>query len=169
MISAGITMLRINPLIKLALPFIVGIAVGWYCNIALLHICSLLLLSTITLLLSFFNVAPQWKTLFGVGVVGAMLSLGMLAEFFQKEEKSLSWNGEKGKYTARLIETPLWRGTSVKVLAELSLADAEAVADDPVHCAQNGKARHHRNDDLICRHEINSFSAVNCCLQYFLL
>lgn len=121
-------MLRTNPLIKLALPFIVGIAVGWYCNIALLHICSLLLLSTITLLLSFFNVAPQWKTLFGVGVVGAMLSLGMLAEFFQKEEKSLSWNEEKGKYTARLIETPLRRGTSVKVLAELSLADAEAVS-----------------------------------------
>ena len=116
-------MLRSNPLVRIALPFVGGIALGWCCNIALLHVYALLALSVVVLSLSFLGVTPRWKALFGVGAVGTMLSLGLLAEHLQSEGKSLSWDGGKHHYTARLVEVPLMRGTNVKVLAELSAAD----------------------------------------------
>ena len=116
-------MLRSNPLIKLVLPFVLGIAFGWYCNISLLHISVLFALSFVTLLLSFLNLAPKWKILFGVGVIGVMLSLGLFSEHCQQKEKAAVWSREKIEYSARLVEVPLMRGTNVRVLAEVEAAD----------------------------------------------
>ncbi len=117
-------MLKSNPLIKLVLPFVFGIAFGWYCNISLLHISVLFVLFAVTLLLSFLNLAPKWKTLFGIGTFGVMFSLGLFSEYCQHKEKSVLWSCEKIKYSARLIEVPLMRGTNVRVLAELEVADS---------------------------------------------
>lgn len=121
-------MLRSNPLTKLVLPFVLGIAIGWYCNISLLHISLLFALSFVTLLLSFLNLAPKWKTLFGVGVVGVMLSLGLFSEHFQQKEKSAVWSREKKVYSARLVEVPLMRGTNVRVLAEVEVTDSSLLS-----------------------------------------
>ena len=117
------SMLKSTPLLKIALPFVGGIALGWYCNISLLYICCSLALSFVLLLLSFFNIAPKWKLLFGVGVVGVMFSLGLLTECLQSNEKEQQWGADKCEYRARIVEVPLMRGTNIKVLAELSLPD----------------------------------------------
>ena len=123
--SAGIReIFDSNPLVRLVVPFAGGIAFGWCCNVEMLHICSFLALFAATLLLSFFDLAPKWKPLFGVGAFGVMLSLGLLSEHLQHDGKAVSWGGGKREYTARLVETPLMRGTNVKVLAELSSPDS---------------------------------------------
>lgn len=106
-----------NPLLRLAIPLILGIAVGWVCNIGLLHILFLLVLALATLLSGLMRSAPKW--LFGLGAIFFMFSVGILVENRQADGKAPLWNQKKGFYTASLVEMPVVRGTSVKVLANL--------------------------------------------------
>ncbi len=112
---------------RLAIPLIAGIAIGWMCNIMLLHILSVFALSLVMLSLGMMQFAPKW--LFGVGVTVFMLSVGMFVESRQSVEKEPQWSEMKCEYTAYLMEMPALRGTNVKVLAEL-LSGKDSVADN---------------------------------------
>ena len=112
---------------RLAIPLIAGIAIGWMCNIMLLHILSVFALSLVMLSLGMMQFAPKW--LFGVGVTVFMLSVGMFVESRQSVEKEPQWSEKKCEYTACLMEMPALRGTNVKVLAEL-FSGKDSVADN---------------------------------------
>lgn len=112
---------------RLAIPLIAGIAIGWMCNIMLLHILSVFALSLVMLLLGMMQFAPKW--LFGVGVTVFMLSVGMFVESRQSVGKEPQWSENKCEYTACLMEMPALRGTNVKVLAEL-FSGKDSVADN---------------------------------------
>ena len=94
-----------------------GIATGWMCNVDTLYIFSVFMASVI--LLGYGMVATASKWTFGVGAMLMMFSLGLYAENEQALEKALQWKGEKGEYTATLVEMPAVRGTNVKVLASV--------------------------------------------------
>ena len=108
---------------RLAIPLIAGIAVGWVCNIDILCILLVFIPSVLMLLLGIMRFAPKW--LFGVGAMVLMFAFGLLAESRQASEKSLQWSGGKNRYTAHLVEMPVVRGSNVKVLAEV-VADSVA-------------------------------------------
>ncbi len=111
-----------NPLLKLLVPLVAGIAVGWMCNIGLLHIVPLLAVAAVALLVGLLHFSPRW--LFGAGAVGLMFAAGAFVELRQCEEKDVQWSSVKSNYKARLLEVPDVRGTSVRVLADVCLADS---------------------------------------------
>lgn len=84
-----------------------------------MHIVALFALSVVAMAVGMLKSVP--RTLFGVAAMVAMLSLGAFAEHCQSKAKEPVWNSEKLLYRARLLEVPQMRGTSVKVLAEVSL------------------------------------------------
>lgn len=92
---------------------------GWQCNLDAMHIVALFALSVVAMAVGMLKSVP--RTLFGVAAMVAMLSLGAFAEHCQSKAKEPVWNSEKQLYRARLLEVPQMRGTSVKVLAEVSL------------------------------------------------
>lgn len=104
---------------RLVLPFMAGIVVGWQCNLDAMHIVALFALSVVAMAVGMLKSVP--RILFGVAAMVAMLSLGAFAEYCQSKAKEPVWNSEKQLYRARLLEVPQKRGTSVKVLAEVSL------------------------------------------------
>lgn len=110
-----------NPLLRLAIPLMVGIVIGWHCGIDMLHVCLLALFSLSAMLLGMFSFAPKW--LFGVGASLIMLSLGIYVEESKEHEMSMQWSAEKHSYSAQLLEEPVVRGSTVKALAFLSLND----------------------------------------------
>lgn len=116
-----------NPLLRLAIPLMAGIVVGWVCNINILYILSVFMPSVLLLSLGMMRFAPKW--MFGVGAMLLMFAVGFVAENRQACEKAPQWNGEKNSYTAHLVEMPAVRGTNVKVLAEL-VSNSDTVAAD---------------------------------------
>lgn len=92
---------------------------GWQCNLDAMHIVALFALSVVAMAVGMLKSVP--RNLFGVAAMVAMLSLGAFAEHCQSKAKEPVWNSEKQLYRARLLEVPQMRGTSVKVLAEVSL------------------------------------------------
>lgn len=106
-----------NPLLKLAIPLMAGIVIGWVCDISLLHILTVFIPSLLMLSIGMIRFAPKW--LFGVGAMVFMLSVGLFVENEQAQRKAPQWGGKKDFYTASLVEMPTVRGTNVKVLAEL--------------------------------------------------
>lgn len=116
-----------NPLLRLAIPLIAGIAVGWVCNISLLCILLVFIPSVLMLLLGIMRFAPKW--LFGIGAMMLMFALGLFVENRQASEKTFQWSSEKKSYTAHLVEMPVVRGTNVKVLAEV-VADSLTQGSD---------------------------------------
>ena len=63
-------LLKQNPLLRLVLPFVVGIAVEWNCHVELQHMILVVAVSLSALLLGFFRFSPKW--LFGLGAVTFM-------------------------------------------------------------------------------------------------
>ncbi len=117
-------LLNRNPLLRLVLPFVLGIAAGHCCGVGLLYIILLLALSVPAVVLGFFRFAPRW--LFGLGAVALMFASGVFVEHSQSERMTPQWSAAKQVYKACLLETPALRGTNVKVLASVALAgDAE--------------------------------------------
>lgn len=84
-----------------------------------MHIVALFALSVVAMAVGMLKSVP--RNLFGVAAMVAMLSLGAFAEHCQSKAKEPVWNSKKQLYRARLLEVPQMRGTSVKVLAEVSL------------------------------------------------
>lgn len=125
--------LKKNPLFRLAVPLVVGIVIGWHCGVGTLHIFLLAAVSSVIMLFGMLASAPRW--LFGVGASLLMLSMGVFVEERREQEMSLQWSAGKLDYRAQLLEEPVVKGSTVKVLAELSLCDSLARPD----CRSNGK------------------------------
>ena len=110
-----------NPLLKLAIPLMAGIIVGWVSGAGAVYALALSAMSLVAVLLGSMRLAPKW--LFGAGVMALMFSVGLYSEHMQSVEKAPQWSGGKHECRAQLLEVPAVRGTNVKVLAELSLKD----------------------------------------------
>ncbi len=106
-----------NPLLKLAMPMMIGIAVAWYLRISYATILSLASLSLFVLLCGFSHRAPKW--LFGAGVSLFMFAAGAYVEHKQHEAMLPQWESGTRMYEAQLLEVPVHKGTSTKVLAKV--------------------------------------------------
>lgn len=114
-----------NPLLKLAIPLMAGIAVGWHGAVGLTIIYALFSLSVVSMLFGLSRRVPVW--LFGAGALLTMFSLGLFVESGQRSRMQDSWCDSKLCYEARLLEVPAVRGSSVKALAKVSLPDTSRV------------------------------------------
>lgn len=110
-----------NPLLKLAIPLMAGIVLGWSCNVALLYAVALFAFSVVVVSFGVMRFAPKW--LFGAGVMLLMFSVGFFAESRQSADKMPEWSEGRHECHAQLVEVPAVRGTNIKVLANLFLQD----------------------------------------------
>lgn len=116
--------LRKNPLFRLALPLIAGIAVGWYCGIEVPHILFLSMLSVVMLLLGLHRDSPCW--LFGVAACLFMFAAGLFVEEQEEAAKAPQWSAEKCRYSAQLVEEPVEGTATMKALADVESCDSSA-------------------------------------------
>lgn len=115
------------PLLKLALPMIGGIVIGWLCNVDLLHTATLFALSLLAVAAGFSSRLPAW--LFGVGATGAMLAIGLFVITCDKAVETPRWSGRKVACEAQLLEVPYMGGVATRALAYV-VADDGSVADE---------------------------------------
>ena len=115
------------PLLKLALPLIDGIVIGWLCNVDLLHTATLFALSLLAVAAGFSSRLPAW--LFGVGATGAMLAIGLFVITCDKAVETPRWSGRKVACEAQLLEVPYMGGVATRALAYV-VADDGSVADE---------------------------------------
>lgn len=110
------------PLLKLLLPFMAGIIIGWLCNAGVLHIAALFVVSAVVLVAGLAESVPRW--LFGVGAAGAFLSIGLFVAVCDKEEHEPSWRNGKVSCEAVLLEVPYMGGVTTNVLAHVTVCDS---------------------------------------------
>lgn len=103
----------------------IGIAVAWYLRISYATILSLAALSLFVLLCGFSHRTPKW--LFGVGVSLFMFAAGAYVEYKQHEAMAPQWENGTRMYEAQLLEVPVHKGTSTKVLARVVDIDSARV------------------------------------------
>lgn len=115
------------PLLKLALPMIGGIVIGWLCNVDLLHTATLFALSLLAVAAGFSSRLPAW--LFGVGATGAMLAIGLFVITCDKAVETPRWSGRKVACEAQLLEVPYMGGVATRALAYV-VADDGSVAGE---------------------------------------
>ena len=115
------------PLLKLALPLIGGIVIGWLCNVDLLHTATLFALSLLAVAAGFSSHLPAW--LFGVGATGAMLAIGLFVITCDKAVETPRWSGRKVACEAQLLEVPCMGGVATRALAYV-VADDGSVTDE---------------------------------------
>lgn len=115
------------PLLKLALPLIGGIVIGWLCNVDLLHTATLFALSLLAVAAGFSSRLPAW--LFGVGATGAMLAVGLFVITCDKAVETPRWSGRKVACEAQLLEVPYMGGVATRALAYV-VADDGSVAGE---------------------------------------
>ncbi len=120
-----------NPLLKLAMPLMIGVVVSRYCMPGTAVLLPLLALSLFVLLFGMWQNAPKW--LFGAGVVVFMFSTGAYVECRQREDMAPEWMVGKRNYEAQLLEVPLHKGTSTKVLANVVDVDSGIAANARTH------------------------------------
>ena len=105
----------------------IGIASAWYFRLGNVEILSLAAVSLFILLCGFSHKAPKW--LFGVGASLFMLAVGAFVEHRQYEAKAPLWGSGARLYEAQLLEVPLHKGTSTKVLAHIVDVDSALSVD----------------------------------------
>ena len=105
----------------------IGIASAWYFRLGNVEILSLAAVSLFILLCGFSHKAPKW--LFGVGASLFMLAVGAFVEHGQYEAKAPLWGSGARLYEAQLLEVPLHKGTSTKVLAHIVDVDSALSVD----------------------------------------
>ena len=115
------------PLLKLALPLIGGIVIGWLCNVDLLHTATLFALSLLAVAAGFSSRLPAW--LFGVGATGAMLAIGLFVITCDKAIETPRWSGRKVACEAQLLEVPYMGGVATRALAYV-VSDDGSVAGE---------------------------------------
>ena len=123
----GDNLFRQNPLLRLVLPFMAGIVAGWQCDFDVLHVVALFAFSLVALIVGMQRGVA--RNMYGVAAMVAMFSLGVFAENREYAAKEPEWSGEKQYFTARLVGVPEFRGTSVKVLADVSVPDTVDMGD----------------------------------------
>lgn len=112
---AGNQLLSANPLLKLSISMMIGIAVGRYCGFGAAELLSFAAASLFVLLYGFLRTAPKW--VFGVGAVLFMFAAGTFVEYKQRCSMEPKWMGGTRLYEAQLLEVPQHKGSSTKVLA----------------------------------------------------
>lgn len=110
---------------KLLLPFVAGIVIGWLCNADVLHIATLFVVSAVVLVAGFFDSVPRW--LFGIGAVGAFLSVGLFVAVCDRNEHEPLWSGRKVPCEAVILEEPYMGGVVTKALAYVAVNDSLCV------------------------------------------
>ena len=114
-------------MLKLAIPMMIGIAVGRLCGFTAAELLPLLVVSLLVLLSGFSSKVSKW--LFGVAAVVLMFAVGAFVEHKQREVMAPQWNGDARLYEAQLLEVPLRKGTSTKVLANVVDVDTSGAAN----------------------------------------
>ena len=105
----------------------IGVVVSRYCMPGTAVLLPLLALSLFVLLFGMWQNAPKW--LFGAGVVVFMFATGAYVECRQRENMAPEWTAGRRLYEARLLEVPLHKGTSTKVLANVVDVDSGVAAN----------------------------------------
>lgn len=113
---------------------IIGIAFAWYFRLGEVALLSMAAVSLFVLLCGVYSKAPKW--LFGVGAVLFMFSTGAFVEHRQHVSMEPQWSGDTRMYEAQLLEVPLHKGTSTKVLANVVEVDTAYAA----YARKEGKA-----------------------------
>lgn len=113
-----------NPMLRLAIPFILGIAVAWLYTLPMLFLSSIFVVAALLLVIGFLRTP---KMLFGVGATLMMFALGTIAMSVDRANDELQWSGEKGHFEALLLEVPRLGDKTVKVVAQ-----AERIGRDSV-------------------------------------
>ena len=98
-----------------------GIVFAWHAGASVPLLLLLCVVSLLALLSAMFDFLPKW--FFGAAVFSFLFSCGVFVGHRQHEEKISQWSSEKLLYKASLVEVPLFRGTSVKVLADVEAVD----------------------------------------------
>ncbi len=111
-------------MLKLALPLVAGIIIGWLCGVELLHTATLFFVSVLLLVAGLFSSAPRW--LFGVGATGVMLAVGCYVISCDKGVAQPKWPDEKGVFEACLLEVPHAGGVATRALARVERVDSLA-------------------------------------------
>ena len=101
---------------------IVGIAVSWCFDLGASELLSLAAVSLFILLYGLSRKAPKW--LFGIGALLFMFSVGAFVEYKQSENMASKWESGTRSYEAQLLEPPLYKGTTTKVLANVVAVDS---------------------------------------------
>lgn len=122
---AGNRLFSGNPLLKLAIPMMVGIALACSLRMSSAVILSLAALSLFVLLCGLLHKAPKW--LFGAGVSLFMFAAGAYVEYKQHDAMLPQWESGTRMYEAQLLEVPVHKGTSTKVLAKVVGIDSARV------------------------------------------
>lgn len=105
-----------NPMLILAFPLMVGIAVSWLCGIQMLAAIILLVFSSVAMIAAFlWQGGVRW--MFGVTLIAAFFSLGVLSEVLDRKQYEPQWSSEKGRFEAVLLETPHVGGKATRVKA----------------------------------------------------
>lgn len=113
------------PLLRLAIPLIVGIVIGWQCDMEMSHIVTLFAISVITVLTGLSSFVPKW--LFGVGATGIIFAIGVFVISRDKEIASPEWSGERYSCVAQLLEMPRVGGAATKVQAFVVVDDSAKI------------------------------------------
>ena len=101
---------------------IAGIAVLWCFDLGASELLSLVAVSLFILLFGLYRKAP--KGLFGIGAVLFMFSVGAFVEHKQSKIMAPQWEGGTHSYEAQLLEPPLYKGATTKVLANVVAVDS---------------------------------------------
>lgn len=105
----------------------IGIAFSCSFRLGGVELLSMAAVSLFVLLWGVFPKTPKW--LFGVGVVLFMFSTGAFVEHRQHLVMTPQWSSGVRMYEAQLLEVPLHKGTSTKVLANVVDVDTACVAN----------------------------------------
>ena len=116
------------PLLKLALPLIGGIVIGWLCDVSLSHTATLFALSLLAVAVGLSSRLPAW--LFGAGATGAMLSVGLFVITCDKAVETPRWSGRKVACEAQLLEVPHMGGVATRALAYVVAADGSVASGE---------------------------------------
>ena len=103
-----------------------GIAVAWWCNPVLSVLLPLAAVALFVLLCGLFAKAPKW--FFGTGAMLFMFCVGAFVEHGQRGAMAPQWSPGERLYEAQLLEVPLHKGGSTKVLARV--ADVDGAVPD---------------------------------------
>lgn len=103
----------------------VGIALACSLRMSSAVILSLAALSLFVLLCGLLHKAPKW--LFGAGVSLFMFAAGAYVEYKQHDAMLPQWESGTRMYEAQLLEVPVHKGTSTKVLAKVVDIDSARV------------------------------------------
>ena len=110
-------LVKVNPLLKLLFPLILGIVLSWLYGISLLCSLSLFVVSFALLFVGISSKAP--RMLFGIAASLSMLAVGCVVQRLDAEKMSPRWSGTKGRFEAQLCEEVYGERGTMRLLARV--------------------------------------------------